>query len=608
VRPECSASARSTFRPSLEVLEDRCLLAAGYALTNLASDIPGQAPVTDTNLVNPWGISFSPTGAFWLAENGTGVSDLLDGSGLPQPLVVTALGANGSAGTPTGTVFNGGRGFDVSRAGTSGPSLFLFATEDGTISGWNPFVDPTHALLAVDNSASLAVYKGLALAADSAGQSFLDAANFHSGTIDVFDQHFQPVSRAGAFQDPAIPHGYAPFNIQNINGLLFVTYAQQNQDRHDDVPGEGHGFLDVYTPDGAFVRRLVSAGPLSSPWGLALAPAGFGELSGTLLVGNTGDGRINAFDPASGAFLGQLTTTTGSPLTINNLWGLAFGNGHQAAPSNVLFFTAGVDHEEHGLFGAIRDPSVPVVAATATVPYDPSNPDDQYPLPPDNGPVLASLSAAVPSAPISVLVELTDSSLVLAPTLFSVPQFTARATFAGSDRPNLLVEPSAPVGSPASENAVPLFSSASISVMTPFVVGPVHTGSPERTGLIPLSTLLDVVALEPGRQATLAQPTDSSRSPVAACGTDASVIAATQSPVFGPVAAERVAPPVKDEVGLATAQAQREPSERDFQKVLLGKLFLASIAALALYYLPGDKAGDNESMEPPDPGANKRLP
>jgi uncharacterized protein (TIGR03118 family) len=316
------------YRPVLECLEDRCLPSGGYAQVNLASDVPGVARVTDPNLVNPWGISLSPTGPFWFADNGSGVSDLLDGRGRPVPLVVTVPPTAQSSGTPTGTVFNGGPGFIVSENGVSAPSRFLFAAEDGTISGWSAIVDPTRALPAVDNSSAGAVYKGLALAADPAGPRFLYAADFGRGTIDVFDQHFKPVARPGSFRDPNLPDGFAPFNIQNLNNLLFVTYAQQDEARRDDVAGAGHGFIDVYDTGGNLVRRFASRGALDSPWGLALAPAGFGPFGGALLVGNTGDGHINAYDPGSGAFLGPLADDNGVPMTIPTLWALTFGNGH----------------------------------------------------------------------------------------------------------------------------------------------------------------------------------------------------------------------------------------------------------------------------------------
>ena len=331
-RPRCA-------HLSVEALEDRCLLSAvGYNQVNLASDLPGVAAVTVPSLVNPWGISFSPTGPFWFADNGAGDSDLLDGRGQVVPLSVMVPPGGASGGNPTGTVFNGGPGFAISANGVTEPSRFLFAAEDGTISGWTSAVDPTAAVVAVDNSALGADYKGLALASNAAGQSFLFAADFGRGEIDVFDQDFKPVERAGAFQDPNLPAGFAPFNIQYVNGQLFVAYAQQNPDKPgEELHGAGLGFIDVYDTNGALLSRFASQGTLNAPWGLALAPADFGRFGGALLVGNDGDGHINAFDPASGAFLGQLEDNNGAPIAIPDLWALTFGNGHEGGNANTLF-------------------------------------------------------------------------------------------------------------------------------------------------------------------------------------------------------------------------------------------------------------------------------
>jgi len=325
-----------------------------YKQTNLVSDLPGMAAVTDPNLVNPWGITASPTSPFWVSDNGKGVSTLYNGAGQPLPLVVTIPPPMGSTDTaaPTGVVFNGTTDFTVSAASKMGPARFIFATEDGTISGWNPTVDPTHAILAVDNSASGAVYKGLALANDGT-RNLLYAANFHAGMIDVFDTHFAPVHLAGSFSDPAIPAGYAPFNIQNLGGKLYVTYAKQDADKKDDVPGQGRGFVDVYNTNGTLQARLIQHGQLNAPWGLAMAPDNFGKFSHALLVGNFGNGRINAYDPASGRYLGHLRDAQGKAMTISGLWGLMFGNGASAGSTHTLFFTAGIDDEAHGLFGAI---------------------------------------------------------------------------------------------------------------------------------------------------------------------------------------------------------------------------------------------------------------
>ena len=411
------------YRPVLECLEDRGLPSGGYTRVDLASDVPGLAPVTDPNLVNPWGVSYSPTGPFWFADNRSGVSDLLDGQGRPFPLVVTVPGAVRSVGTPTGTVFNGGPGFVVAENGTSAPGRFLFATEDGTISGWTAVVDPARALVAVDNSPYGAIYKGLALAVDPDGRSFLYTADFGRGGVDVFDQDFRPVERPGSFRDPDLPDGYAPFNIQNINDLLVVTYARRDVDEEEDVPGPGNGFIDVYDTGGDLVRRFASRGPLDSPWGLAVAPAGFGPFGGALLVGNTGDGHINAYDPGSGAFLGTLADDGGVPITVPTLWALTFGNGHEGGASDTLFFTAGVDYEEHGLFGAIQAPGRRGADTAGRGTFDPRAPGEpgDYPLPPRNGPTLQNLDGG-PLRATPVLLPMSDSSMALAPTLSIVPQ------------------------------------------------------------------------------------------------------------------------------------------------------------------------------------------
>jgi uncharacterized protein (TIGR03118 family) len=332
--------------------------AASYRQTNLVSDISGLAVTTDPNLVNPWGISHSSTSPFWISDNGTGVSTLYNGAGQQVPLTVTIPPPGSSPdtkATPTGQVFNMFNtigDFSVMSSTASGSSVFIFVTEDGTISGWSRSVDRTHAILAVDNSASGAVYKGLALGNNGSG-NFLYATNFHAGTIDVFDAQFHQVTLSGSFSDAGIPSGFAPFGIQNIGGQLFVTYAKQDVDKHDDVAGPGNGFVDVFDTNGNLIRRFASQGTLNSPWGLALAPDEFGRFSEDLLVGNFGDGRINAFDPETGAFRGQFRDTLGHTLVIDGLWGLIFGNGHSAGDTGTLFFTAGIDHEQHGLFGSL---------------------------------------------------------------------------------------------------------------------------------------------------------------------------------------------------------------------------------------------------------------
>jgi uncharacterized protein (TIGR03118 family) len=319
-----------------------------FVQNNLVSDIPGLAANTDPNLANPWGISFSSSSPFWVSDNKTGLATLYNTAGQPQGLVVTIpppLGGT-SPSAPTGQVFNPNSSDFLG-------ARFIFATEDGTISSWQ---GGTSATLNVDNSASGAVYKGLALGSNGSA-SFLYAANFHNGTVDVFDSSFKSVNLSGAFTDPNLPSGYAPFDIKNIDGKLYVTFALQDADKHDDVPGPGHGFVDVFDTNGSLLQRLITQGSLNSPWGLAVAPSGFGEFGNDLLVGNFGDGTINAFDPVTGMPTGQLDDASGNPIVNLGLWGLTFGNGGNGGNLNALYFTAGIPGdgaiEDHGLFGSL---------------------------------------------------------------------------------------------------------------------------------------------------------------------------------------------------------------------------------------------------------------
>jgi uncharacterized protein (TIGR03118 family) len=324
-----------------------------YTVTNLVSDVPGLAATLDPNLVNAWGLAAGPTSPWWVADNETSVSTLYLGDGTPVPLVVDVPG------NPTGLVFNGGPDFIVSDGTNSGPSVFIFDTESGTILGWNPAVPPppfsTQAFVVADRSGVGAIYKGLAIASTANGD-FIYATDFHNGRVDVFDGEFNLVTSPGAFVDPSLPAGFAPFGIQEIGGVLFVTYAKQDADREDDVTGQGLGFVDMFDTAGGFLGRVASRGPLNAPWGLALAPESFGRFGGDLLVGNFGDGRINAYELSHGAyrFRGQLRGPGQTKLAIDGLWALAFGNGAAAGPTDTLFFTAGPDDEEHGLFGTIE--------------------------------------------------------------------------------------------------------------------------------------------------------------------------------------------------------------------------------------------------------------
>jgi uncharacterized protein (TIGR03118 family) len=328
---------------------------AVFRQTNLVSSVPGLAADTDHNLVNPWGLSQDPaTGFFRVSDNGTGLSTVYDARGNPHPTTVEIPLPPGGTGTaaPTGNVRNTTSDFVISAHGRSASASILFATEDGTITAWNLQVDKHHALVAVDNSADGTVYKALTLGSNSQG-NFIYATNFHNGTVDVFNGSFHQVQLAGSFTDPDLPAGFAPFGIKNLNGTLFVTYARQDAAKHDDVAGPGNGFIDEFDTDGNLIGRFASQGSLNSPHGMALAPADFGTFGGALLVGNFGDGRINAFDVRTGKFLGQLSDAGGHPITNVGIWGMTFGNGAGGTHPNTLYFVAGINHENDGLLGAI---------------------------------------------------------------------------------------------------------------------------------------------------------------------------------------------------------------------------------------------------------------
>ncbi len=354
----CDGGERSTApsltSPSFSV---RAAPSQFYEQHNLVSDGAVPAGLVDAALVNAWGLVASATSPWWVADNGTGLSTLYNGNtGAKVTLTVTVPGA------PTGIVFNGGPGFVLTGGARTGPARFIFASEDGTISGWNPTVAATQAIVVVDNSAGGAVYKGLAIATTAAGDR-LYATNFRAGTVDVFDTAFHQV--LGGFTDHHLRPGYAPFGIQQLGGTIYVTYALQDADKKDDVAGEGHGFVNAFDTGGHLLRRVASGGRLNSPWGLALAPVDFGAFSGDLLVGNFGDGHITAFD--AHRFRGhrelqprgQLHGADGQAIAIDGLWAIAFGNGAAAGPTNVLFFTAGPFDEEHGLFGKLVATSAP---------------------------------------------------------------------------------------------------------------------------------------------------------------------------------------------------------------------------------------------------------
>lgn len=329
--------------------------AQAYQETDLVSNLPGRAALTDPHLVNPWGISFAPGRPFWISDNGTGLSTLYggDGSIIPSPVVVIPPQPGAPAGSvaaPTGQVFSGSSGVTLP---TGAASVFTFAGEDGTLTGWNPALGNT-AVLAVDNSAKGlgSVYKGLEIAATASGTR-LYAADFRNGAVDVFNAQFQAVNPGpSGFVDPTLPAGYAPFNIVRMGSSLLVSYALQGADKEDDQRGAGHGYVDIFSTEGTLQKRLISGGVLNSPWGMAVAPAGFGAYSGDLLVGNFGDGRINAFDPETGLYKGTLKDSQGLPIAIDGLWGLAF-RPDLAGQQGKLYFTAGLNDEADGLLGFI---------------------------------------------------------------------------------------------------------------------------------------------------------------------------------------------------------------------------------------------------------------
>jgi uncharacterized protein (TIGR03118 family) len=319
-----------------------------YAVVPLVSDQPGVAPQTDPNLVNAWGLTSGPTTPWWVSDNGTDKSTLYRGSdGMPfpvgAPLVVNVHNA------PTGTVFNSTTGFVLP---TGGKALFLFDTEEGKVLAWNG-AQGTTAIVVADLGDG-AIYNGLAIADTSAGPR-LYAADFHNAKVDVFDGGFGLVPNSG-FVDPALPSGYAPFGIQTIGDRVFVSYAKQDADAADEIAGQGKGFVDAYDTAGNLLARVAQHGQLNAPWGLTLAPDGFGRFAGDLLVGNFGDGQINAYEEmGNGHFVhrGELRDGSGKSLAIDGLWALEVGQGGNNGPAGTLFFTAGPDDETHGLFGQI---------------------------------------------------------------------------------------------------------------------------------------------------------------------------------------------------------------------------------------------------------------
>jgi uncharacterized protein (TIGR03118 family) len=332
----------------LEQLEDRWV-PSGFQQVNLVSDLPNVAQIQDTKLVNPWGVSYSATSPFWVSNNGSASSTLYQGDNTAHPVFSkNALEVSIPDSQPTGQVNNSTQDFKVPSATVPKPAIFIFASQTGQIFGWN---GGTVAKLAA--TVDGASYTGLAKGSVGAA-NYLYAADFGHHNIAVFDGEYHPTTLAGSFSDPAMPHSYAPFNIQNLGGKLYVTYAQIDHKSSSDESDRGAGFVDVFDTSGNLVQRIISGNHLNAPWGIAIAPSEFGEFSNDLLVGNFGNGRIQAFDPKTGAFLGVMKDAAGKPIVIDGLWALIFGNGGNGGSTNALYFTAGLDDETHGLFGSLR--------------------------------------------------------------------------------------------------------------------------------------------------------------------------------------------------------------------------------------------------------------
>lgn len=334
--------------PAAEVAQARPPQTA-FRQINLVADQPGQAAITDPNLVNAWGISHSPTSPLWVSDNGADVSTLYAGGvgGAAPSIVPLVVGIPG--GEPTGQVFNDTSGFMV--PGTTKPASFIFDSEAGIISAWNGSVSPVTEAVQVAQVPD-AVYKGLALVHSPFGPLLL-AANFHDNRIDVFDSTFTKLPVDLLFTDPRLPRGYAPFNVAEIGDQVYVTYAKQDAERHDDVAGPGHGFIDVYTNYGVLLYRFASRHALNSPWGMVVAPASFGTFAGDLLVGNFGDGLIHAYNLQTGRLEGTLSSARHRPIVIDGLWGLLAGTASSGG-TNAVWFSAGPDSEAHGLLGLLQ--------------------------------------------------------------------------------------------------------------------------------------------------------------------------------------------------------------------------------------------------------------
>ncbi len=323
-----------------------------FAQVNVASDVPGLAQIHDPLVVNAWGLALSPTSPLWVANNGSDTATLYGGNGTTSPFVKRALEVAVTNGAPTGQVFNGTSSFVVGTPPAGGPAPFIFDSETGDITAWNPNASPTTALVTAHTDG--AIYKGLALLQTASGP-FLLAADFHHGRIDVFDGNWNHVNVGSAFTDPDLPAGYAPFDVFVSGSSVYVSYAKQDADAEDEIAGHNFGFVDKYTNFGQTVQRVASRGNLNAPWGMAIAPASFGRFAGSLLVGNFGDGKIGAYTD-SGDFLGFLRDNNNDIISIDGLWALLPGTANTGG-TNAVWFSAGPDDESHGLVGVLRPAS-----------------------------------------------------------------------------------------------------------------------------------------------------------------------------------------------------------------------------------------------------------
>jgi uncharacterized protein (TIGR03118 family) len=321
-----------------------------YTAHNLDSNGKVAADHHDANLTNPWGLVFNPTGPAWISDNHSGKSTLYDGDGNPLSLVVTIPGADGGVGVPTGIVFSGSMtDFMVSNGTTSASARFIYATEDGMVCGWAPSVDLNNAICPVKMADT--IYKGIAITSSGDGTGRLYATDFHNAKIDVYDASFTKITTSGNWMDPVLPPRFAPFGIAALDGKIYVSYAMQDANAEDDVPGRG--IVDVFDTEGNFLHRGAAQAGLNAPWGMAIAPANFGHFSNRLLVSNFGNGTITAYDVNSGQYLGLLRNADGTKFVSHGIWGIAFGNGWLNQPTNTLFFTAGPQQEKNGVYGRI---------------------------------------------------------------------------------------------------------------------------------------------------------------------------------------------------------------------------------------------------------------